>query len=537
MSYELNEEGTGQAADGDRDQEIKSSELGAELDNLTDPLGSASALLDAVGGISRQLEVQSVAEEAARQIVHFTRAEACFISKWDQVRQGVEMWARHSQEGQDKEEKLLDFYPIEDYPLTEEILRKGKVEQILVDDSKADQAERRWMNKFGAKTLLLLPLKAFDRTIGLIELIDFSESKPFGKVDVEMAQLLASHAGIAIERAEALSRVHQRAAELEALRQVGLILTSSLELTEVLYAVLQATLDLAPDAMDAHIFLYENEKLIRGTALYSDGGRGVVFSEPRENGLTYTVARDAKIIAIEDMTKNTMFKNFRENAVGWTGAIVGFPLHIGDRVVGVMNVAYKKTHKFSNDELQVFKMLGDQAAVAIENASLHDLVSIQANTDQLTGLPNRRSFEDRLEEETLRSNRYQREFALVMLDLNDFKQVNDTYGHPVGDETLVIVGNCMLNKIRDTDFLARIGGDEFALILPETTVEEAKVICTKLVNSIKNCDFPWKSGGIQVVNLDAETGIAGYPSQAKTKEELIILADNTLYNFKKDPRK
>ena len=247
-----------------------------------------------------------------------------------------------------------------------------------------------------------------------------------------------------------LKELEQREAELAAVHQASLSLTASLDLPLVLDTILQTTMKLIAGSEGAHIFLYEAGCLKFGAALWKGGQKGTPFAEPREEGLTYTVARSAETIVVQDMRKHSLYATAPST---WTGSIVGLPLKFGHRVVGVMNVANRHPHAFSEFALRVLRLLGDQAAIAIENARLHNLVIEQARTDITTGLSNRRALDQRIEEEVQRASRYNRPLALIMLDLDNFKQVNDTFGHPVGDRVLRQIAGLLSSLVRETDFL------------------------------------------------------------------------------------
>ncbi|MBI3159738.1 MAG: sensor domain-containing diguanylate cyclase, partial [Chloroflexi bacterium] len=237
-----------------------------------------------------------------------------------------------------------------------------------------------------------------------------------------------------------------------------------------------------------------------------------------------------EIVTVPDTGAHELFAgaNHPPGSADWPGAIVGLPLKISERVVGVMNVAYQDARPITSDDLRVLALLADQAAVAIENARLHNLVSKQAVTDMLTELPNRRAFNTRLHEELKRSERYQHSFALGILDMNNFKRVNDTYGHPTGDETLNQLAGCMRAAIRDTDFIARMGGDEFALVLPETSPTEAATVAEKVRAAVRACRFSWNEAP-QSFALSVAIGLAHYPQDARDGERLLALADEALY--------
>ena len=328
-----------------------------------------------------------------------------------------------------------------------------------------------------------------------------------------------------------LAMLKQQTAELDALKKLSIDLTSSLDLPDVLDAVVSEAMRLIANAHDVNIFLYKNKRLTFGSALDSEGNRNKAWSKPRTNGLTYTVARDGEMIIVQDMRNHPLFFTAPPE---WTGSIISMPLKVGNVVVGVMNLARSILGDFSSSDLRLLSLLSDQAAVAISNASLHQIISRQAYSDTLTGLPNRRALDERLEEEVLSARKNNYSFAVIMMDLDGFKDVNDTYGHPVGDDVLRLVFSQMARGVRNTDFLARYGGDELTLILTQSDMSSSKIVAEKIVEGMKKLKFKLPDG--KKLKLGISGGIALFPVNARNGPDLLRAADAALYKAKKYDR-
>jgi diguanylate cyclase (GGDEF)-like protein len=328
-----------------------------------------------------------------------------------------------------------------------------------------------------------------------------------------------------------LATLKQQTDELDALKKLSIHLTSSLDLPDVLDAVVLEAVRLIDNARDVNIFLYKNHKLSFGAALDADGTRNKPWSKPRSNGLTYTVARSGEMLIIENMQTHPLFQNVPSH---WIGSIIGIPLKVGNTVVGVMNLSRSTLGGFSPSELRLLSLLSDQAAVAISNASLHQMISRQAYSDTLTGLPNRRALDERLEEEVVSARRNNYSFAVIMMDLDGFKAVNDTYGHSVGDDVLRLVFSEMGRGVRTTDFLARYGGDELTLILSQTELSSAQIVCEKIIEGMKRIKYKLPDGSR--LQLGISGGIALYPVHARSGPDLLRAADAALYHAKKYQR-
>ncbi len=328
-----------------------------------------------------------------------------------------------------------------------------------------------------------------------------------------------------------LAMLKQQTAELDALKKLSINLTSSLDLPAVLDAVVSEAMRLIENARDVNIFLYKNHKLSFGAALTADGTRNRPWAKPRSNGLTNTVAREGRLVIVEDMKNHPLFQNVPAH---WSGSIIGIPLKVGDTVVGVMNLSRSTSGGFSSSELRLLGLLSDQAAVAISNASLHQMISRQAYSDTLTGLPNRRALDERLEEEVASARKNNYSFAVIMMDLDGFKAVNDTYGHSVGDDVLRLVFSQMARGVRTTDFLARYGGDELTLILSQTELSSVQVVAEKIIEGMKKFKYRLPDG--RRLNLGISGGIALYPVHAHSGPDLLRAADAALYRAKKYQR-
>ena len=328
-----------------------------------------------------------------------------------------------------------------------------------------------------------------------------------------------------------LALAKQQADELDALKVLSLNLTASLDLPTVLDAVVKEALRLVTDTRIVHIFLFKGNKLEFGASLNASGEKNLMYSEPREDGLTSTVATLGKTIIVEDIKNHPLFKNAPSN---WSGSIVGIPLKTRDKVVGVMNLSRHHVGGFSPVELRLLQMLAKQAAVAISNASLHQIISKKAYTDTITGLANRRALDEHMENEIISSRRTGSPFSVVMMDLDGFKSVNDTHGHEVGDLVLRAVFNVVAFSLRSTDFIARYGGDELALIIGQSDLRAAKLVTEKIQDNLAK--FAYKAPNGQPIRLGISGGIALYPNHGRSGPELLRSADAALYTAKKHYR-
>jgi diguanylate cyclase (GGDEF)-like protein len=199
--------------------------------------------------------------------------------------------------------------------------------------------------------------------------------------------------------------------------------------------------------------------------------------------------------------------------------------------LGVLSIA-RRGREFTRQEEELLEYLAGQAIVSIENASLHETVERQAVTDELTGLANARAFRSILEREIERSRRFQSPLGLVMVDLDNFKQVNDEHGHQQGDEVLASVAAVLRDLSRDIDAPARYGGEELAVVLPQTDSEGAELLAERMREAVERLRVP-RVGGQGSLRVTASFGVAALPESATDQEELVAAADAALYRAKR----
>jgi len=208
------------------------------------------------------------------------------------------------------------------------------------------------------------------------------------------------------------------------------------------------------------------------------------------------------------------------------------PLVSAGRPIGVLAVSHRVPHAFSQRDLTLMQAVGAQIAAAIDVAELHERLKRAANTDALTGLHNYRYFYDRLEEEIARAARRENSLAVAFFDLDKLKAVNDTYGHLAGNEVLRTLGRSIGAQVRTEDVPARYGGDEFAIVMPDTPRDEAEKVVTRLMEILENADVELQDGR-RIRMPELSWGIASYPLDGRTARELVDNADTRAYARKR----
>jgi diguanylate cyclase (GGDEF)-like protein len=317
-------------------------------------------------------------------------------------------------------------------------------------------------------------------------------------------------AGQLESRLEELKR--ERARLQESIRRIGQTAAAKLDRDALLEIVLQTTVD-AVDAGAGRATARERP----GAALEQRAAVG----ELRRFG---QIIRSVEAQALETATV--------AEGVDDGHAALANPLVTADgNVVGVISVV-REGERFREDERDVFQYLAGQATVSIENVDLHELVQRQAVTDELTGLFNHRRFQEVVAAEVERARRFEQPVGLVMLDIDDFKQFNDTYGHQQGDVVLREVARVLRANSREIDEPARYGGEELAVALPQTDLEGTYNLAERVRTAVAELEIP-RLDGAGTLRVTASLGVAAIPETAEEKDDLVAAADSALYRAKR----
>ncbi len=217
---------------------------------------------------------------------------------------------------------------------------------------------------------------------------------------------------------------------------------------------------------------------------------------------------------------------------GRTGSVLVVPVVYQRRLLGLLHFRSPEKDAFSEEDRNLFEAVANQAALALANAQLFDKAVELSLTDPLTGIPNRRSLQQRLEQEWAAARRYDRPLSLVMLDVDYFKNYNDQHGHLQGDEVLRRISQILVANVRRSDAIGRFGGEEFLVLLPEANKEQALGVAQKLRRSVEQADFP--GGYLQPLGrITISCGVATAREDAETLGELVEAADEAMLVAKK----
>ncbi|PLY03349.1 MAG: GGDEF domain-containing protein [Desulfuromonas sp.] len=324
--------------------------------------------------------------------------------------------------------------------------------------------------------------------------------------------------------------------ELEGLRkivEVAKAAVSTLELEVVLQTILKSCMDVM-EVPAGSIALYDEADRRVTLAAHAGLSAKLVAKDRwrvKQGGLTHKILEEGHLFIVEDTYDAPFFNNPLATEEG-IRSLIAVPLKIGVKIVGILYVDDFKPRTYPEHRLSMLRVLSSFAAMCIDNARLHFRTRKLACTDGLTGLYNHRQFKEFFDREMNRATRMARPLSLAMLDIDDFKKFNDEYGHAIGDQALVSVAEIINEHLRSADLPCRYGGEEFAIILPDTDPDEAAVVAERLRRVIE--EEATKGLSVEVkLSITVSIGLSSYPKDGRKMEFLLKIADDLLYGAKK----
>jgi len=376
----------------------------------------------------------------------------------------------------------------------------------------------------------LFPLSINDRTKITLAILDTILSAD----DTKMIASFCQQAGAALEHIALQNQITKQKKTIQSLSDLTLF-DSTLRQGALYETLLEQTTQIL-DAEQGSLMVLDQEK----NELSVMAMKGInpslftLFNKKSGEGISGQVCKTGIPLLVENIAQDRRIRHIPRPRYR-TPSFVSVPLKKSDCIIGVINVADKTNgQSFTDEDLGLLQAIGSFITMAMDRSDLHvrteELKEISI-TDPMTGLLNRRYFQERLTEEIERTRRHALPVCLMMVDIDDFKKINDQYGHLMGDEVLKEVAQIIRNTIRTIDVASRFGGEEFTVILPHTAKEDANLIAKRL------CELVSKGGDLQKkiegkANLTVSIGLASFPEDAETINELIDHADQALYKAK-----
>ena len=400
--------------------------------------------------------------------------------------------------------------------LMEYVLRTRQ--PLLIRERFAEETQRLGIEPLRqVGSMCAVPLVLYDRAVGVM-MVHSPKEGVFDEGHQELLRVLANEASIAIENARLFTEEQKKSRHLTLINNVSGHAITTLNPVEMLEKIAtEIETSLAYDHIGIATLDYSTKELVvqaEAGARKEARGRRIEIGE----GIVGQVGRSGQMAMVREANALTP-----KMVLAGSVASIALPVIYAEQLLGVLYVESPKPCEFPEQEILLLRTLADLFAGALHNALTFQKAQEQAITDGLTGVKTHRFLMEALSAEWKRSTRANRPFALVLMDLDRFKFVNDFYGHLEGDVILRRVGHILEQNCRRSDVVARYGGDEFVILMPETSLEQAGQLANKLRAWVASDPL------LRDKNVTASFGIAGFPIHGSTPQELLQVADSSMY--------
>ncbi len=406
-------------------------------------------------------------------------------------------------------------------------------ERILVPDI---QSEKSLQGNWKTGSLISLPLIFHRTVIGVMNITFFEPGELDGQL-LQVLNLLSNQAAIAINNARTFEAEREQRRLAQALQYTGRAIQSSLDLEVVLDQILSQISTVIP-YHSANLILIENGNaiVVRQKGYSEDQDKPdnhktvAPFDVTRFNTLEkMTETKKPIIIPDTDIDPYWVKTETTDRVLSWAGA----PILDGNKVIGFLSLNNHTRNFYRPKQAETLSAFASQAAIALVHARLHKEIQEMAITDPLTNIFNRRGLERWGQYEIERAKRFSSSLSAIYFDLDHFKEINDTYGHDAGDTVLQQVVSCSQSVVRKIDIFSRIGGEEFLIILPETSLPIAVQVAERLRKSVAECEITANS---HLIHITISIGIVELTDEISDLPDLINAADKFMYKSKQTGR-
>src|SRR5271156_890965 len=403
--------------------------------------------------------------------------------------------------------------------LTEHILRTG---QPLLIESDLEQVR----SKLGvdlvpprpARSFCAVPIFLGGKPAGVMAALSTERESQFVARDLEVMQTAAGQLGVAIENARLFTEEQRRAKHLSFLNNISKMAISSEDAAQMMADIVR---EIQKNFLYDHIGIGIMDYATKDIEIRAEAGttsRSIGRRIPVGSGVLGKVARTGVSALVQNAGPGQLAGVLPESRAG-----LCLPISYGETLLGVLNIESRDENAFGPQDVLILNTLADLLATALHNSFVFRKLQQQSITDGLTGIKTRRFFWEALSSEWKRASRSGRPFSVVLIDLDKFKEVNDTLGHLEGDLVLARVGRLLEQKCRQSNVVARYGGDEFIILMPETAVEQAQALAERLRLWLSTDPM------LQEHLITGSFGVASFPVHGFTAEEIIRVADAGMY--------
>ncbi len=373
---------------------------------------------------------------------------------------------------------------------------------------------------------VFFPLLSRGKLAGILALSQKKSGK-YSLENVNYIEGIANRVAMSLEKEYLQAELRKSEQELSLINKLAGVMTSSLNIQDVYDTFIEGLKEVI-EVDFASVTLVEQRELVY-SALFSSVGSAwsVGDAVPLKGTATDWVAINKKSISEANLTRDRMFIESRDLHNRGINSVVYLPLITKGEGIGTLTIASKNVDAYSQAQIYLLERLAFQISTSVANAQLYARAEQRARIDELTGLFNRRHFDEILQQEIERHSRYGSMISLVFMDLDSFKNYNDTKGHIAGDKLLAQIGNLLNATIRNIDLAFRYGGDEFAIIMPHTSGDDTYLVTERIREKLVAEMTERK------IAVSASFGIASWPGDGLTSDDIVNGADRALYYAKR----
>lgn len=465
--------------------------------------------------------------EALKRIGEYAKADRCYVFLFSENREKINKVNEWTTKGVAPLIDQLQDIPVDLFPWSSEKILQGKMIIVprvkdLPEEAKAEKEE--WLG-LNIQSLINFPIYKNKKVCGFIGFDAVQQETIWQEDTVALLQISGDMIGNVLARRATEEAHRTKVEELSVLHSLSLAMTVANTIDEL---VLSALLILGETLYNdnAGISLVNKKNNVFNSVYRNNRGEVIKENYPLDAGISGIVFKTGEITVVDDVSTYPEFVSIYPDIK--SELIV--PLKVGTEVIGLINIESCQLAAFGKKELDWVDIFARQLSIAIEKQRLFLKVQELAIRDSLTGLYNRRHFFELAETEFSRSRRYGTPLSLIMLDIDGFKQVNDLYGHGLGDQMLIALGDVFNKGLRATDVPGRYGGDEFVVLLPGSDTKAAKLVAERLNHFTNQLTV---SGTRGTVSITICQGIATLDEDCPSLEILLDYADQALLAAKK----
>lgn len=500
---------------------------------------SLSMLVEANRITNANQNLNVLLPELARTIAQGLPATSCRIALLDPSKKNLIDYGMHPLRNLSEMDPYLEEKcSLDHLPFHKKAIDKHSTVFVNLEEKQGalSDKERDILFFKNVKTICIVPIQKGGDVMGLLSIGEARSwnREPFPPQKLELLTSLANQTASTIHTTQLRQDLENQANRLAVVYDVGKVISKTIEIDDLLELIYEQLMRVIPsDAYFVALYL-PGENVLNLRMLIDNGKHYPARKVPADQGLSSWVIENQESLLIKDLAKEASSLPIEPVVVGEdkiTPSWLGVPMITESEVIGILAVACYQAYAYNENDQYLLEQIAQQAALSIKNARHHMEVERQASLDSLTGVLNHGHFIETLHRASQIAKREKNPLSLIMLDIDHFKEYNDTYGHVVGDQVLKLTVEAIEKHVKNTDSVGRWGGEEFGIALPGANIQQAELVAKRIRKTLARLPL-YDSQGNPIPKPTVSQGIATLPGHSKDIDELIKIADRALYRAK-----